>query len=337
MVLFTLSETWPIYLAFIFFVIVMLIIDLGIFQKKEHEISFKEASLWTVFWFIAAIAFNVFFYYYAKGKFEATDMFFEKFGKLPHDMAMGLSIEFLTGYVIEKVLAIDNIFVFALVFSYFKIPKIYQHRILFWGILGAIFFRAVFISIGAQLVQYKSVVLIFGIFLIFTGLKLLFKKDDEATLEENFLIRFLSRVFKLKNSITSKNFFVRENGVLYMTPLFLALVFIEFSDLVFAIDSVPAIFSITNEPLLVFTSNMFAILGLRSMYFMLIGVLNKFAYIKYAMSGILVFVGVKMSFLNELYGGKFPVTYSLGIIFLMIVASIVASIYKPVKVHNVHK
>lgn len=331
MTFFPFFEYWSIYLGFTVFVLLMLALDLGVFHKKVHVVSVKEASLWTVSWIGLALIFNVLFFYYAKDKLSEISNFSVLYGVTPDQMAKTLSLEFLTGFIIEKTLAIDNIFIFALVFSFFKVPKIYQHRVLFWGILGALFFRAVFIALGSVLMEYKFIVIFFGLLLIFTGIKMVVKNNSEEDLENNFFIKILTKLFKVYPKIDDEKFIKTINGSYFVTPLFLALVFIEISDIIFAIDSVPAIFSITKEPFIVFTSNVFAIMGLRSLYFMLIGALDKFYYIKYGLSGVLVFVGLKMVYLNDLFGGKFPITWSLGIIFTMISISIVVSMVRSIK------
>jgi tellurite resistance protein TerC len=206
------------------------------------------------------------------------------------------------------------------------VPAVYQHRVLFFGIIGALIFRAIFIALGATLMQYHWVVLVAGAFLILTGIKILVAPEKVPDPGSNPLIRIVKRFFPVLPEIRGQNFFVRENGVLYATPLFLALVFIEFSDIIFAIDSVPAIFAITKEPLIVFTSNIFAILGLRSLYFLLAGVVDKFRFLKYGLGFILIFVGLKMVWLNEAFGGKFPVLWSLGIIGAILLGSVLASL-----------
>jgi len=236
------------------------------------------------------------------------------------------ALEFLTGFVVEKSLAIDNIFIFAVVFSYFAIPKVYQHRILFWGILGALFFRGIFIAMGSVLMEYKAVVIFFGLLLIVTGFKMFFAQTEQQNLENNFIVRQLKKIFRIHPKIENDKFFIKKDKLTYVTPLFLGLVFLELTDIIFAVDSVPAIFALTKEPLIVFTSNIFAILGLRSMYFMLAGVMDRFIYIKYGLASVLIFVGLKMVWLNEAFGGKFPIVWSLGIIALCISSSIVASL-----------
>src|SRR4029079_7566012 len=248
-----------------------------------------------------------------------------------------VSLEFLTGYVIEKSLSVDNIFVFVMVFSYFAIPAKYQHRVLFYGILGALIFRAIFVALGAALMQYQWVVIFFGVFLIFTGLKIFFAKEKGVNPEKNLLIRLLRRVIPVTPTLQGGKFFAHVNGKHFATPLLIALVFLEATDIIFAVDSVPAIFAVTDEPLIVFTSNIFAILGLRSMYFMLSGVINKFHLLKYGLAVVLVFVGLKMVWLNPLYGGHFPITWSLGIIIGTILLSVVASLIFPPKKEFIHE
>jgi tellurite resistance protein TerC len=236
------------------------------------------------------------------------------------------ALEFLAGYVVEKALAVDNIFVFVAVFSYFAVPAKYQHRVLFYGILGALIFRALFISLGSVLMQYHWIVVVFGVFLIATGIKILFLPEKPLDPERNPVIRLVKRLVPVWPHIEGDKFWVRHEGVLFATPLFVALVFIEFSDIIFAIDSVPAIFALTNEPLIVFTSNIFAILGLRAMYFLLASAVRYFSYLKYGLGLVLVFVGLKMVWLNGAFGGKFPITWSLGIIGTILALSMLVSV-----------
>lgn len=326
MILFPFYDYWWFYVGFIVFVLVVLALDLGVFHKKAHEVSFKEASIWTSIWISVALIFNYLFYLYAKYQFSNHERYTSIPGFDPDAQAKTTALEFLTGFVVEKSLAIDNIFVFAVVFAYFGIPKIYQHRVLFWGILGALFFRAIFIAMGSILMQYHWLVIFFGALLLLTGIKMFFAGTKPQNLENNFLVRQLKRFFRVHPHIEGQKFFIKKNGLTYVTPLFLALVFLELSDIIFAVDSVPAIFALTKEPLIVFTSNIFAILGLRSMYFMLAGVMDKFAFIKYGLASVLIFVGLKMVWLNEAFGGKFPINWSLIIIAALIGSSIIASI-----------
>ena len=332
MVYFPFADYWWVYAVFTLFVVALLLLDLGIFHREAHEVKFKEALSWSIVWIGLALVFNVAFYYYALFRLSSDPVLVAQEGFNAAVVAKTLGLEFLAGFLVEKSLAVDNIFVFVLVFSYFSIPPKYQHRVLFYGILGALVFRAIFIALGAYLMAYKWVVLFFGGLLILTGVKILVFPEAQPDLEKNPLIRLLRKVFAIHPRLEGQKFFVRENGKLLVTPLFLALVFIEFSDIIFAIDSVPAIFALTKEPLIVFTSNVFAILGLRALYFLMAGVIQKFRFIKYGLGVILVFVGLKMVWLNEAFGGKFPIGISLGIIAGILTTSIVLSlVIKPTK------
>lgn len=326
LILFPFADYWGFYALFTLFVLAVLALDLGVFHKQAHEVSFKEASAWTAVWIGLAFVFNFFFYKYAHWRFSTDERYLNIPGFNPEEQAKTSALEFLTGFVVEKSLAVDNIFIFAVVFSYFAIPKVYQHRVLFWGILGALVFRALFIAMGSVLMQYKFVVLFFGILLIVTGIKMFFMGTKQENLENNFIVKQLKKVFRVHPKIEGESFFIKKDGLTYVTPLFLALIFIEVTDIIFAVDSVPAIFALTKEPLIVFTSNIFAILGLRSMYFMLSGVMDRFIYIKYGLAAVLVFVGAKMVYLNDAFGGKFPIVWSLSIISLLIGLSIIVSI-----------
>lgn len=326
MVLFPFADYWYFYAGFIVFVLAVLALDLGVFHKKAHEVSFKESSIWTTIWISLAFVFSYLFYHFALYKFSTDPRYLAIPGFDPGLQAKNSALEFLTGFVVEKSLAIDNIFVFAVVFAYFGIPKIYQHRVLFWGILGALLFRAIFIALGSVLMEYEWVVMFFGGLLILTGIKMFFAGTEEKDLSKNIIIRGLQKVFRIHPKIEGQNFFFKKGNVRFVTPLFLALIFLEMSDIIFAVDSVPAIFALTKEPLIVFTSNIFAILGLRSMYFMLAGVMDRFAYIKYGLASVLLFVGLKMVYLNHAFGGKFPISWSLGVIGFLIGGSVVVSI-----------
>lgn len=326
MLLFEFADYWWFYLGFTLFVLALLALDLGVFHKKAHEVSFKEAAAWTSIWIGLALLFNFLFYKYALWRFSTDELYLAIPGFDAAEQAKSSALEFLTGFVIEKSLAIDNIFIFAVVFSYFSIPKIYQHRVLFWGILGALVFRAIFIALGSVLMQYHWIVVFFGALLILTGFKMFFAGTKPQDLENNFIVLQLKKIFRVHPQIEGQKFFLKKNGLIYVTPLFLAVVFLELTDIIFAVDSVPAIFALTKEPLIVFTSNIFAILGLRSMYFMLAGIMDKFVYIKYGLAAVLVFVGLKMVYLNEVFGGKFPITWSLLIIAFLISSSIAISV-----------
>ncbi len=329
--LFPFEQYWSFYACFIVFIMFVLVLDLGVFHKKNHEVSFKEAAIWSCVWVTLALLFNWAFYHYSLHAFNNDPRLLALPDFNPLIAAKQSALEFLTGYVIEKSLAVDNLFIFVVVFSYFGIAPKYQHRILFFGILGALIFRAIFIAIGASLIQYQAVLIFFGIFLIGTGFKMMFGSDKPLDIEHNFILRILRKIVRITPKTDGDRFFIRENKLLYATPMFVALIFIEFTDIIFAIDSVPAIFAITHEPLIVFTSNIFAILGLRSMYFMLAGVLDKFYLLKYGLAVVLIFIGSKMSWLHYVYKGAFPTSLSLLIIVAVIGSSIAASLLFPIK------
>ena len=327
--LFPFADYWWFYLGFTGFVLLLLALDLGVFHREAHEVSFREAAAWSVVWVTLALAFNFLLYQYALWKFPQDARLLAVPGFDPGAAAWRVALEFLTGYVVEKSLSVDNIFVFVLVFGYFAVPSKYQHRVLFYGIIGALAFRAVFIAAGSALMQYHWVVVLFGAFLLVTGVKMLFAPEKGVEPEKNLLVRLVRRLVPTTPALHGQRFLVRLNGVLHATPLFVALLFLEATDVVFAVDSVPAIFALTKEPLVVFTSNIFAILGLRAMYFMLAGAMDKFHLLKYGLAVVLVFVGLKMVWLNGLYDGKFPIGLSLGVIAAVIGASVALSLAFP--------
>ncbi len=327
--LFPFSDYWWFYAGFTLFVLLMLALDLGVFHRKAHAVSFREAAAWSVAWVALSLAFNYLFYRYALWKLPQDARLMSIPGFDPQEAARLAGLEFLTGYIIEKALSVDNIFVFVLIFGYFAVPAIYQHRVLFYGIIGALLFRAAFIAAGSALVQYHWIIIIFGAFLILTGAKMLFISDKEIKPEKNLLIRLFKKLIPVTTEMREQRFFVMSGGALHATPLFIALLFVETTDVIFAVDSVPAIFAITNEPLIVFTSNVFAILGLRAMYFLLAGAVDKFHMLKYGLALVLIFVGLKMVWLNGLWDGKFPIVLSLGIIVAIIAASVILSLLLP--------
>jgi tellurite resistance protein TerC len=298
------TSLW-LWVGFNLFILGMLALDLGVFHRKAHEVSVREATLWSVVWVTLALLFNAGLWY-----FRGPDP----------------ALQFLTGYLIEKSLSIDNIFVIALLFTYFAVPADHQHRVLFWGILGALVMRAAFIFAGTALItQFHWIIYVFGAFLIFTGIKMAIHRDAEVHPEKNPVLGLVRRLIPVTPDYRGKHFFVREAGRWAATPLFLVLVLVESTDLVFAVDSIPAIFAVTQDPFLVYTSNVFAILGLRSLYFLLAGVMQKFTYLKLGLSAVLVFVGIKMV-LADLF--KIPTLLSLGVIAALLTASIVASLVK---------
>jgi tellurite resistance protein TerC len=327
--LYPFAEYWWFYAAFTAFVLMMLALDLGVFHRKAHAVGFREATAWSAAWISLSLIFNYLLYLYSSWRFAQVPRLMSIPGFNPDAAARQVSLEFLTGYLIEKALSVDNIFVFVLVFGYFAIPAKYQHRVLFYGILGALVFRAMFIAVGAALMQYHAVVIIFGVFLVVTGVRMLFGQEKKLEPEKNPVIKLIRRTMPVTPDLQGQRFFVRLNRKFAATPLLIALVFVELSDIVFAIDSVPAIFAITKEPLIVFTSNVFAILGLRAMYFMLAGAMDKFHLLNYGLGLVLIFVGLKMVWLNNLFGGKFPTGLSLGIIGAVIAGSVLLSLVFP--------
>lgn len=327
--LFPFADAWWLYAGFTAFVLVLLALDLGVFHRHAHAVSFREATAWSIVWVTLALAFNYAFYVYAAAAFSASERLNAMPGFDADAAARQVALEFLAGYIVEKALAVDNIFVFVVVFNFFGIPSKYQHRVLFYGILGALVFRAAFIAAGALLMQYKWVVILFGVFLIATGVKIFFAPQKPIDPAKNPVIRLFRRLVPVTPALHGARFLVRVDGRWYATPLLVALLFVELSDIVFAVDSVPAIFALTREPLVVFTSNIFAILGLRAMYFMLAGAVDRFYLLKYGLGVVLVFVGLKMAWLNEAFGGKFPISWSLAIIASVIGVTIVASLLRP--------
>lgn len=294
--------------AFNVFVLGMLALDLGVFHKKSEEISIRNALIWTAVWVTLAMAFNVFVYFYF-GKQEA--------------------VEFFTGYLIEKSLSVDNIFVIIMIFSYFQVPPSYQHKVLFWGILGALVMRVIFIFAGIELIhRFHWLIYIFGGFLVFTGIRMLTASESKLEPERNPVVKLVRKIFPVTESFESDNFFVRKNAKLWATPLFVVVVLIETTDLIFAVDSIPAILAITDDPFIVFTSNVFAILGLRSLYFALSGIEKYFHYLKYGLAAILAFVGLKMC-LTDFY--KISINVSLLVIVGLLLIAIAASLIFPKK------
>jgi tellurite resistance protein TerC len=292
------------WVGFHVFVFIMLALDLGVFNKHTHKISVKEASVWTVVWITLALLFNLFIYF--------------EFGKIK-------ALEFLTGYVIEYSLSVDNIFVFILIFSYFAVKDEYQHKVLFWGIMGALVMRGIFIFAGVALIsRFHWIVIIFGGFLVFTGIKMLFQKETAVDPEKNFIIKFFKKFLPVSQKMHGDRLFVQQNRKLHATPLFLVLLVIESSDLIFAVDSIPAILAISHDRFIVYTSNIFAILGLRSLYFAIAGIMVYFRFLKTGLAFVLSFVGIKM--LASFFHFEIPILMSLAIILFILLISILASV-----------
>jgi tellurite resistance protein TerC len=327
--LFPFAEYWWFYTAFGIFVVGLLAIDLGLFHREAHTVTFREAGIWSAVWVSLALAFNFGFYQYMLHHFPSDPRLMALPGFAPETAARQAALEFLAGYVVEYSLSIDNIFVFVIVLGYFGIPSRLQHRVLFFGILGALVFRGLFIAMGALLLRYQWVVWVFGVFLVVTGIRMMMGKGDDLKPDENPLLRLFRRFIPVTTDIRGSTFLVREKGKLFATPLLVAVFFLEMTDIVFAVDSVPAIFALTREPLVVFTSNIFAILGLRNLYFLLRNAIDTFYLLKYGLGIVLVFVGLKMVWLNHAFGGHFPIVWSLAIIIGVIGASILLSVAFP--------
>ncbi|MCX6845932.1 MAG: TerC family protein [Verrucomicrobia bacterium] len=305
------DNTW-LWIGFNVFVLAMLALDLGVFHRKAHVVTIRESIIWTLVWIALAMVFNL---------------------GVAHYLGNGKALEFFTGYVIEKSLSVDNIFVIALLFSYFAVPAEHQHRVLFWGILGALIMRAAMITLGAKLIsEFTWIIYIFGAFLILTGIKMIVKREEEIHPEKNPVVKLFRRFVPVTNGFRGGKFFVRENGVRMATPLFVVLLMVEFTDLIFAVDSIPAIFAVSTDAFIVYTSNVFAILGLRSLYFALAGILDKFHYLKIGLGVVLAFVGVKMLLSHTPW--KIDTAVSLGVIVGVLVTSVLASLVWPKKINS---
>lgn len=326
MILFPIADYWWFYVAFTGFILVLLAIDLGVFNRKAHVVSIREAAKFSALWISLALIFNALFYFYALNKFSNDAGLLATPGFDPAAAAARVALEFLAGYVVEYTLSVDNMFVFVVIFSFFKVPSQHQHRVLFYGILGALVFRATFIAMGSVLLSYHWMIVLFGVLLIYTGFKMLSHDTGEMDPSKNPLVRLTRRLMPVSDQFDGKHFFSKIDRQWHATPLFLALMAIEMSDIVFAIDSVPAIFALTREPMIVFTSNVFAILGLRSLYFVLAGMVAKFTLLRYGLAGVLMFIGLKMIWLNQYWGGHFPIGWSLAIIGSLVGGSIIASL-----------
>lgn len=314
------TATW-LWLVFIAVVISLLAFDLGVLHRDNREIGVRESLMLSAGYITAGLLFGVW-------------VFFQKGGDA--------SMDYVTGFLIEKSLSMDNVFLMAMIFSFLGIPRQYQHKVLFWGIMGVLVLRAIMIGLGAALIhEFAWILYVFGAFLFFTGVKMLFSKlDDAPDLENNILVKFLRRHLRVTDGLHGERFFVRQDdgqgrSVLWVTPLFLALILIECADLLFAIDSVPAIFAITQDPFIVYTSNIFAILGLRALYFALAALIHRFAYLKYALALVLVFIGAKIFLVGII--GKIPAVVSLSVTLGLLVGGVLLSLYKtrdqaPVKI-----
>ena len=301
------------WVGFIAFVLVMLALDLFVFgANKAHKVSIKEAASWSFAWFALAICFNAGLWWYMQGTVGA-------------EVADRKALEFLTGYLIEKSLSVDNVFVFLLIFTAFQVPAEYQRRVLIYGVLGAIVLRIIMISLGSWVVQeFKWVLYLFGAFLLITGIKMMIPSDDKPDMEKNWVVKLARKYLRITPNYHGEKFIVRNNGVLSFTPLFLVLILIEVTDVVFAVDSIPAIFAITTDPFIVATSNIFAIMGLRALYFLLADMAERFHLLNYGLAVVLVFIGTKMLIMPWFH---IPVAISLAVVVSVIALSVVASLW----------
>jgi tellurite resistance protein TerC len=308
------TQIW-LWVGFNLFVLGMLALDLGVFHRKAHAVSGKEALIWSLVWISLSLVFNAVLYF-----------FWERMMPNSSYTNREAALAFFTGYLIEKSLSVDNIFVFVLIFSYFAVPAAYQHRVLFWGILGALVMRGTLILIGAALLkEFQWIIYVFGVFLIFTGLRMALHREEEIQPDKNPVVKFFRKFMPVTEAFEKDKFFVRRAGRVMATPLFLILLIVESTDLVFAVDSIPAIFAVTQEPFIVYTSNVFAILGLRALYFLLANVMDKFEYLKLGLSAVLTFIGTKMVIVDFYH---IPIGVSLAIVASILTISILVSLWK---------
>lgn len=304
--------TPSLYLSFSMLVAILLAVDFFILKHEgEHRVSTKEAAIWSAIWVSIALAFGLWFWWYLRGI-------------VGEDVARTRALEYLTGYLIEKSLAVDNVFVWITLFNFFAVPPAYQKRVLLYGVLGAIVLRAILIYVGALLLaQFHWILYVFGAFLLYTGVQMVRAADEESDLADNRVLRWMRKHIRITDAYHQDRFFVVQQGLRYATPMFVVLVLVEITDVIFAVDSIPAIFAVTGDPFIVFTSNIFAILGLRAMYFLLADMAQRFHLLKYGLAAILVFIGIKMLLL-DIY--KIPTAVALGVVGLILATSVVASL-----------
>jgi len=309
------------FILFNAFIVVMLALDLGVFNRKAHAISVKEATVWSVVWVTLSLCFNVVVYFMYENHWFGIGT--SEHLRLTGDEA---ALQFFTGYLIEKALSVDNIFVFIVIFSYFGVPAKYQHKILFWGVLGALIMRSIFITAGAALIyRFEWILYVFGAILVVSGWRMMFQQETEVHPEKNVFIRLAKKFFPVTTGYEPPTFFRRIGGKLHITPMLLVLITVETTDVVFAVDSIPAVFAVTRDPFLVYSSNVFAILGLRALYFLLAGVMTSFHYLKYGLSIVLIFVGVKMLIADYVH---VPISISLVTIGTILGVSVMASLVR---------
>ena len=329
--IFPFSEFWPAYLFFLIAVAFLLWLSLRLNAARVHEVSIREATITALSWFGIALVFNALLYLFTWWRLEYNPEIVAALGGTPNSLARSTALEFLSGYLVEKSLAVDNLFVFLVIFRFFSVAPQYQQRVLFYGLFGALLFRAIFIAMGAVVMDIPLVVIFFGLFLMYQGVQVLKGDEPEMDPEKNKILRFLNRYLPVSSTMAGEKFFAREAGKWMVTPLFVTLVFVEITDIMFAFDSVPAIFGLTKEPMVVFTSNIFAVIDLRALYFLLAAFISRFHYLNYGLSFVLVFIGAKMAILDELLHLNIPTELSLLVVLGLIVGAIVLSLAKPPK------
>jgi tellurite resistance protein TerC len=332
--IFPFAEFWPAYLLFSVAVSVVLWLSLRTFGRKAHEVGVREATISALSWLGIALIFNVCLYAFTYWHLSLRPDLAAALGSTPDALARQTALEFLSGYLLEKSLAVDNLFVFLVIFRFFSIAPEYQHRVLFYGLFGAIALRAVFIAMGSVVMEIPWVVIGFGLFLIYQGISVLKGKEPELHPEKNRVLRLLNRFLPVSKNLDGQRFFTKVDGRWLCTPLFITLIFVEITDIMFAFDSVPAIFGLTKEPMVVFTSNIFAVIDLRALYFLLAAFISRFHYLSYGLSFVLIFIGTKMALFDEVLHMKLPTEVSLLVVLSLIVGSIVLSLAKPPKVES---
>jgi tellurite resistance protein TerC len=327
--IFPFNEFWSVYVLFGLGVSIVLWLSLRAFGQKAHEVSIREATVSALSWLGIALLFNICLYGFTLWHLQGNPAVAASLGSTPDALARQTALEFLSGYLLEKSLAVDNLFVFLVIFRFFSIAPQFQQRVLFYGLFGAIGLRAIFIAMGSVVMEIPLVVIAFGLFLMYQGVAVLRGKEPELHPEKNAVLKLLKRFLPISNSMDGQRFFTKVDGKWLCTPLFVTLILVEITDIMFAFDSVPAIFGLTKEPMVVFTSNIFAVIDLRALYFLLAAFISRFHYLSYGLSFVLIFIGVKMSLLDEILHMKLPTEISLMVVLGLIIGSIVLSLVKP--------
>ena len=327
--IFPFNQFWPVYLLFGLGVSIVLWLSLRAFGRQAHEVSIREATVSALSWLGIALLFNIGLYVLTLWRLQSDPAIAASLGSTQDALARQTALEFISGYLLEKSLAVDNLFVFLVIFRFFSIAPQFQQRVLFYGLFGAIVLRAVFIAMGSVVMEIPVVVIGFGLFLIYQGFAVLRGREPEIDPDKNTVLRLLKRILPISSAMDGQRFFTKVDGKWLCTPLFVALILVEFTDIMFAFDSVPAIFGLTKEPMVVFTSNLFAVIDLRALYFLLAAFISRFHYLSYGLSFVLIFIGVKMALLDEILHMKLPTEISLMIVLSLIIGSIVLSLIKP--------